>query len=81
MQNVVMKKIYLLWDFAAGVYLSETQNPIPSPLHTAQYTCVQHIYSHREGGRGDLNQREGERGNSSQSRVENTNMTACISGL
>jgi hypothetical protein len=39
-------------------------------------------YSHMEGGEGgELNQREGERGNSSQSWVENTNMTVCISSL
>jgi hypothetical protein len=37
---------------------------IPPPLHTQK----------RQAG-GELNQREGERGNSSQSWVENTNMT------
>jgi hypothetical protein len=53
------KKIDMQWDFAAGVYPSETQNPIPHPLHTVQYMCKQFTYSHREGGGGgELNQRE-----------------------
>ena len=43
------KKIDVLRDFAAGVYLSEAQNPKPTPLHTV-YTCIQYTYSHREGG-------------------------------
>jgi hypothetical protein len=53
-----------------------------SPPYTL-YTCIQYTYSHREGGggAGDLKQREGGRGNSSQSWVENTNMTNCISSL
>ncbi len=34
---------------AAGVYLSEAQNPIPPPPYTL-YTCIQYTYSHREGG-------------------------------
>jgi hypothetical protein len=39
-------------DFAAGVYLSEAQNPItPPPLHT-------HVYLFTQKG-GELNQREG----------------------
>ena len=46
------KKIDVLRDFAAGVYLSEAQNPIPSPLDTL-YTCtIQSTNSHREGGGG-----------------------------
>jgi hypothetical protein len=36
-------------DFAAGVYLSEAQNPIPSPHYTL-YTCIQYTYTDREGG-------------------------------
>jgi hypothetical protein len=58
----------------AGVYLSVAQNPI-SPSPYTLYTCKQYTYSHRERGGGELNQREGERSNSSQSWVENTNMT------
>ncbi len=52
------------------------------PLYTL-YTCIQYTYSHREGGEGEeeLNQRELDRGNSSQSWLENTNMTDCISSL
>jgi hypothetical protein len=59
-------------DFAAGVYLSEAQNPMhpPYPL----------VLIHTGKG-GELNQREGERENSSQSWVENTNTTDCISSL
>jgi hypothetical protein len=49
------------------------------PLHTVRVCST---YSHREGGRGgELNQRTGERRNSSQSWVENTNMTDCMSSL
>ncbi len=54
-----------------------TSYPPPPPIHTV---CVYTVYLFtREGG--DLNQREGERGNSSQSWVENTNITDCISSL
>jgi hypothetical protein len=54
--------IDLYRDFAAGVYLSEAENPIPLPPYTL-YTCMQYIctYAHREGGY--LNQRGGEKGN------------------
>ncbi len=38
-------------DFAAGVYLSETQNPVPPPPYTL-YTCIQYSYSHTEWGGG-----------------------------
>jgi hypothetical protein len=74
------KKIDQKRDFAAGVYLSEAQNPV---AHThcigvyVQYTVLVHT---RKRGMG-LNQREGERGNTGeyrcQSWVENTNMTEC----
>ncbi len=36
---------------AAGVYLSEVQNPIPFSTYTL-YTCIQYTYSHREKGWG-----------------------------
>jgi hypothetical protein len=50
-------------DFAAGVNLSEAQNPVHPPPYTL-YTCIQYTYSYREWGLGgELNQREGERGN------------------
>ncbi len=49
------KKIDLERDFAAGVYLSEAQNPIPAPslLHTV------YVYTSSHGGGRELNQREG----------------------
>ncbi len=50
------KKMYLYRDFATSVYLSEALNPIPPPPYTL-YTCIQHTYSHREGGRVDPERR------------------------
>jgi hypothetical protein len=54
------KNIDLSRDYAAGVYFSEAQNPIPpSPLHTVYvYTVYVLIYTGKGGG--DLNHREGE---------------------
>jgi hypothetical protein len=49
MENVVILKIDLKRYFAAGVYLSEAQNPIPPPPYTLIHT--------RKGG--ELNEREG----------------------
>jgi hypothetical protein len=46
-------------DFAAGVYLSEAQNPIPP---YTLYTCIQYTYSHREGREGESLIREKVRG-------------------
>ncbi len=41
-----IKKIDLQKDFAAGVYLSEAQNPIPPPLLTVfVYTLYLLIYT------------------------------------
>ncbi len=53
MQNDVIWKIYLR-DFAAGVYLSEAQNPISplSPLDTVYVYTIYYSISHREGGQG-----------------------------
>ncbi len=67
-------------DFAAGVYLSEAKNPIPLPLHTVNEYTV-YLFTQGRGEGGEVNQREGYWGNSSQTRVENTNMTECISSL
>ncbi len=69
------------WDFAAGGYLSETQNPIPPPLLHTAYEYIVYLFTQGEGGGGELNQRDGYRGDSSQSWVENTNLTDCISSL
>jgi hypothetical protein len=69
------KKIDLLRDFAAGVYLSEAQNPIT--LYTL-YTYIQYKYSHREGGWGGLEPERRLVGNSSQSWVESASMTDCL---
>jgi hypothetical protein len=59
-----LKKLACKRDFAAGVYLSETQNPPPPP--------TLYLFTQGRGG-GELNQRDGVRGFSSQSWVENTN--------
>jgi hypothetical protein len=73
-------KIELWRDIAAGVYLSEAQKTCPSPLYTL-YKCIQYVYLFIEG-RGESWTREKVRGgNSSQSWVENTNMTDCICSL
>jgi hypothetical protein len=59
MQNVVIEKIDLKRDFAAGVYLSESQNPI-FPTYTL-YTRIYCKLFHT-GKWGEFNQREGYRG-------------------
>jgi hypothetical protein len=50
-------------NFAAGVYMSEAQNPIPPPpIHTVYLYTVYLFttYSHGEKGKGvEFNQREG----------------------
>ncbi len=49
-------------DFAAGVYLSEAQNPIPSPPYTLYIICVYSIPIHtRKGGGGGGGRVETER--------------------
>jgi hypothetical protein len=52
MQNVVIKKIDMERNLAAGVYLSEAQNP--TPLHTVYvYTVCILLHSGKgEGGGG-----------------------------
>jgi hypothetical protein len=60
-----------------------TPYPSPPPLHTV-YVYKVYLFTQESGdwgGWGELNQREVEKGNSSQSWVENTNMTECISSL
>ncbi len=44
------KKVYLKRDFAAGVYLSEAHDPIPSA--NTLHMCKQYIYSIGKGGTG-----------------------------
>jgi hypothetical protein len=44
-------------DFAAGVYLSENQNPIP-PLHTV-YVYTVFLFTEGRGEEGIVDQREG----------------------
>jgi hypothetical protein len=51
------KNIDLQRDFAAGVYLSEAQNPHTHPSHTTLYTCTVYVYkilihTGKEGGGG-----------------------------
>ena len=52
-------------DFAAGVYLSEAQNPTHTPRtqYIRVYTMV--LIHTGQGRGGGVNQREGEKGNSS----------------
>jgi hypothetical protein len=45
------KKIYLERDFAAVVYLSDSEARKPPPPPYTLYTCIQYTYSHR-GARG-----------------------------
>jgi len=64
------KQIDLQRNFAAGVHLSEVQNPPPPPpthwirVYTIHYTV--YLFTQGRGIGGELNQREGERGNSSK---------------
>ncbi len=58
---------------------SRSQHPPPPPSHTLSVYIV--FDTGKGGGGGELNQREGQMGNSSQSWVENTNMSDCISSL
>jgi hypothetical protein len=75
------KKLTCKGTLGAGVYLSEAHNPISPPYtHCIRVNGIL-IHTGKGEGGGELNQREGERGNSSQSCVENTNMTDCISSL
>jgi hypothetical protein len=54
---------------------------VTDPQHCLS-TCIQYTYSHREGAEGGRVEPERRlRGNSSQSWIENTNMTDCTSSL
>jgi hypothetical protein len=53
------------------------RTPFPPPPTHCICTYIQYTYSHKEGGGGVEPERRLE-GNSSQSRVENTNMTECF---
>jgi hypothetical protein len=46
------KKSDLQRDFAAGVYLSAAQNPIPTPPYTLYCICVYSILIHTGKGGG-----------------------------
>jgi hypothetical protein len=82
------KKVTLKRGFAAGVYLSEAQNPILTPpyiLYTVYvYVCTLYSILMHSGG-GGLNIERGERGKrgeyGSQSWVENTNMAVELKKL
>jgi hypothetical protein len=66
---------------AAGVYLSEAQNPIPPPpLHTV-YLYTEYFFTQGMRGGVEIEPEWKLRGNSSQSWVENANMTDIISSL
>ncbi len=72
-------KILLVQELC-GRFLSVWGLESHTPLYTL-YTCIQNTYSHREGRgvRGRFEPERRKRGNSSQSWVENTNITDCIS--
>ncbi len=63
-------------DFAAGIYLSEAQNPPPAYI---LYTCIQYTYSHREGWESEPERRL--EGQQFTKQGENTNMIDFISSL
>jgi hypothetical protein len=74
------KKIDLRRDFAAGVYLSEAQNPL-SPPHTLYTVNSKLIHTGKgRGGRVEPERRL-DWDQLTKSWVENTNMTDCISSL
>jgi hypothetical protein len=62
-------------------YLSEDLPPPPYNPHSPPLTHNILIHTEKRERGGRANQRVGLRGNSSQSWVENTNMTDCISSL
>jgi hypothetical protein len=70
--------IYQQRYLAAGVYLSEAPNHLPPPVTHCMntYLCT---YSHMEGGVGEPVRRL--EGRYFTRRVENTNMTDCLSSL
>jgi hypothetical protein len=74
------KTIDLSMDFAACVYLFEAQIPIPPP-HNTVYVYTVYLFTQVKWE--SLTREKGivASGNSSQSWVENTNMTYCISSL
>ncbi len=75
------KKFDLYRDFAAGFYLYAVQNPTPPPPVTHCIRVYSILIHTGKRGRGELNQKKRLEGHNSQSWVENTNMTDCISSL
>jgi hypothetical protein len=73
------KQTDLLRDFAAGVYLSEAQNPIPPPLHTVYVYTVYLFTQERGGGRIEPERRSD--GQQFTKLYRHTNLTDCISSL
>jgi hypothetical protein len=68
------KKIYLLRDWAAGVFLSAAQNSLPRPPYTL-YTCIVYLFTQGRGGRVESERR----GEEQQGIIKITrlNMTEC----
>jgi hypothetical protein len=68
------KKMTCKRTLRQGFICLRHRTPYP-PLYTS-YACIQYTYSHRKGGTGRIVEPERlGNGNSSQSWVENTNMT------
>jgi hypothetical protein len=79
MQNVVIKKLTCKGTMRQVFFCLRPRTPYPLTHCIRVYSIPIHT---EKGGRGEeLNQREEERGNSSQSWVENTNMTDFITSL
>jgi hypothetical protein len=79
MQNVVIKKLTCKGTMRQVFFCLRPTTPYPLTHCIRVYSIL--IHPEKGGRGGELNQREEERGNSSQSWVENTNMTDFITSL
>jgi hypothetical protein len=74
------KKIDLFRDFAAGVYLSKGQNPIPPPLHTV-FVYTVYLFTQGRGEGGEVEPERRLEGQQFTKLGRKTNMTEYISSL